>query len=99
VDAPEKFVRLARIISSTLKRRDSIRLPQTFLWTPVWCYFISWVFAKMKRARSNNTPHTPIAHGDFFLNKKEESAFPCIYLCMYIEAMDGLKRPAVQLPS
>jgi hypothetical protein len=64
-----------------------------------WRYFISWVFAKMKRDRSNNTPHTPIAHGDFFLNKKEESAFPCIYLCMYIEATDGLKRPAVQLPS
>lgn len=64
-------------------------------------YFLGIFFpiAKMKRDGSNNTPHTPIAHGNFFLNKKEESAFPCIYLCMYTDATDGLKRPAVQLPS
>lgn len=30
VDATEKLVRLARIITSTLKRRDLIRMPQTF---------------------------------------------------------------------
>jgi hypothetical protein len=66
-------------------------------------YFLGILFfsdCQNEKRKKQHTPNTPIAHGDFFLNKKEEeSAFPCIYFCMYIQARDGLKRPAVQLPS